>query len=160
MGYHLFLEGNPREQQQLTRNKESMSQFGGSGYKGFRSWSAQECPTLKPGETDEHRNTKYNSMASRTNEMKFQMGDLGYSTLSNDSYSRVKQGDFKKPDRRGVMVKSDERDSATQSRPFIGNTTYQNHFDLTSRINVSLFSSFLRAFLLRFNDSMLKIQHR
>ena len=137
-----------------------MSHFGGSGYKGFRSWAAQECPTLKPGETDEHRNKKYNSMASKNHEhrrMKYQMGDLGYSSLSNESYSHIKQGDFKKPDRRGVMVKSDQRDSATQSRPFIGSTTYQKHFDLTSRINVGYF---FPIFLAHVHCSMSKTQHR
>jgi len=31
------------------------------------------------------------------------------------------------------MILSDQRDSATQSRPFVGSTTYQKHFDMASR---------------------------
>lgn len=110
-----------------------MSQVGGSGYKGFRSWAARECPTLKPGETQHLRSMKYHNrtVSSPHPSAKFEIEELGYSTLTEQSYNQVKPTDFKIPDRRGIMSLADQRDSATQSRPFLGKTTYQHHFDLS-----------------------------
>lgn len=113
-----------------------------SNYKGYRNWAARECPALKPGESYDTRDNKFSKMVqsgSKSNLMSASpvfVGNKSYRSAARHELDTVKSTDYKKPDRRGVMAKADQRQM--QSKPFLGASMYQKTFNLTDHQQVCL----------------------
>ncbi|KAF0696587.1 Aste57867_12656 [Aphanomyces stellatus] len=97
-----------------------------SGYKGFKSWAAQECPSLKPGESYDARATKFSQMGSSI--VQSQVTSV---RVVNPAFEPVTRGDF------GLVAKQDylhptrsSKDAVeiAGSRTFLGQSLYQSDF--------------------------------
>lgn len=97
-----------------------------TGYQGFKSFAAQTCPTLKPGETYEQRGTKFSKMGSSIVAPPYQnrVGRFAHESIVMQSGQLVQPSDYKLPDRRGV----NGNDGPIVSKPFITPTTYMHDF--------------------------------
>ncbi|ETW01577.1 hypothetical protein H310_06223 [Aphanomyces invadans] len=99
-----------------------------SGYKGFKSWGAQECPTLKPGETYDARATKFSQMGSnivqnQATNTAIRIVNPSFEAVTRGHYGQVTKHDFETPTRpvsRGAEI--------ANSRTFLGQTLYQHDF--------------------------------
>jgi hypothetical protein len=97
-----------------------------TGYQGFKSTSMQECPTLKPGESYESRNTKFSKMGSHIihSASSNRLGNASFESVTALSMTNVKSGDYHVPDKRGVM----SSEPIPLSKPFIASSTYQQDY--------------------------------
>jgi hypothetical protein len=96
------------------------------GYQGFKSFAGQHCATLKPGETYEHRATKFSSMGSHiiAPPTMNRMGKHTLESVAMQNGRQVQPEDYRVPDRRGVSVNQKRPDA----KPFVGTSTYLQDF--------------------------------
>ncbi|KAG9415055.1 ATPase, P-type (transporting), HAD super, sub IC [Aphanomyces cochlioides] len=96
-----------------------------TGYKGFRSWAAQECPTLKPGETYDTRATKFSQMGSSivSPPTSIRAVNPSFEAVTRNHYGQVTPQDFSNP----VRAAKDSGEIA-HSRTFLGQSLYQRDF--------------------------------
>lgn len=117
-----------------------------NGYTGFLGWAGQRCPTLKPGESYQDRGSKFSQM-TKGMPSSIEVGDKGYQSETNLSFSQVQPKDYTTPDRRGVMA---HRDEQLQSRPFLGKSLHHEQYrdfkGLTSAKNQHSMDAYERAF--------------
>ncbi|RLN59308.1 hypothetical protein BBJ28_00012879 [Nothophytophthora sp. Chile5] len=97
-----------------------------SGYQGFKSFAAQNCATLKPGESYEQRATKFSSMGSRiiAPPVLNRVGRHSHESVAMQNGQLVQPEHYHLPDRRGVSV----NEKRPEAKPFITPSTYQRDF--------------------------------
>ena len=97
-----------------------------TGYQGFKSNGMQECPTLKPGESYESRNTKFAKMGSHIVQPASanRLGHATFDTVTTQSTTNVQPRDYHVPDKRGVMAS----ETPPPSKPFRTSSIYQSDF--------------------------------
>ncbi|RHY91926.1 hypothetical protein DYB31_003159 [Aphanomyces astaci] len=99
-----------------------------SGYKGFKSWGGQECPSLKPGESYDARATKFSQMGSnivqnQATNTAIRIVNPSFEAVTRSHFGHVTKHDYENPARpasRGREI--------ANSRTFLGQTLYQNDF--------------------------------
>ncbi|EQC28725.1 hypothetical protein SDRG_13599 [Saprolegnia diclina VS20] len=92
-----------------------------SGYKGFKSWSGQECPTLKPGESYDSRSTKFSAMGQSI---------MSTMCVQNPAFGSVYRADF------GLVTQADYAmrpakpcyDDVVAGKKFLGQSLYESDF--------------------------------
>ncbi|OWZ02424.1 P-type ATPase (P-ATPase) [Phytophthora megakarya] len=99
-----------------------------TGYQGFKSFAAQRCPTLKPGETYENRATKFSSMGSHIIAplTMNRIGKHAHESVAMQNGQNVQPEHYRVPDRRGVSVNEKRPDW----KPFIASTTYFHDYQV------------------------------
>ncbi|OQS00818.1 hypothetical protein ACHHYP_02404 [Achlya hypogyna] len=92
-----------------------------SGYKGFKSWAGQECPTLKPGESYDTRATKFSAMGQSI---------MNTMCVQNPTFGSVYRADF------GLVTKADyvsrgpkeSHNDVVAGKKFLGQSLYETDF--------------------------------
>lgn len=107
-----------------------------TGYQGFRSFSIQQCPTLKPGDSYEARATKFSKMAPHIlAPASFnQVGRDAYHSIAAHAMEQVQPTDYHVPDKRGVSAS----DKLPEHKRFLAVSTYQHDFTLHEKEITSL----------------------
>lgn len=108
-----------------------MPASGNYGYQGFASWAQKHQPTLKPGETLDTRAHKfYNVGHGVVYRDTIPTSAPRDKTVLQESYSNVRQGDYKVPDRRGISVQflDDAKKLMDATKPCVSVTQSQASF--------------------------------
>ncbi|OQS01841.1 hypothetical protein THRCLA_21594 [Thraustotheca clavata] len=98
-----------------------------SGYKGFRSWAGQECPTLKPGETYDSRATKFSVMGQsimNTQPTSICVKNPAYSSVHTADFGLVTKADYAKANN----LSKDSYNDVVAGKSFLGISMYQSDF--------------------------------
>ena len=104
---------------------------GATGYQGFRSWSAMPCAGLKPGETLNNRATKFQGVGFG---VVYKNGapthDTQYKSVGQET--SVAHGDYRVPNRLGVMAHRVEKYKPRPAK-FLGtSTSASTHVDFNA----------------------------
>jgi len=95
---------------------------GNSGYQGFRSWSALPCAVMKPGETLRTRATKFSGVGFGVVYPNGPpVGNTPYKSVGQET--SVAHGDYRVPDRMGVMANRTSMNGGGAKSKFIATTT-------------------------------------
>jgi len=95
-----------------------------TGYKGFKPWAGQECPTLKPGESYDSRATKFSKMGysiMNNQSPSIRVGNPSFESISKSTFGHSKEHNI-------VPKSSPVEDIASGGRIFLGQTIYQSDF--------------------------------
>jgi hypothetical protein len=107
-----------------------------SGYKGFKPWSRQECPTLKPGDTYDSRATKFSAMGqtilNTSQPTSIRVTNPAFESLTKVEFGHVKRENYLKklqsPSQTTTTQSSDHSREIPGGRIFMGQTIYQSDF--------------------------------